>query len=170
MHKLFSYSTVGIIFLYCVILSSACNTDKSHFPNAEEVLSTFEIAEGFQIELIASEPLISDPVAMEIDEYGRMYVVEMHGYPLDKSGSGNVKLLKDTDGDGIMDESVVFADNLTFPTGIMRWKNGVLVTDPPNLLYFEDTDGDGRADVRDTVLTGFAVSNPQQDRKSTRLN
>lgn len=150
-----------VFLLILTIFIPACN--KRDNLESEAPLSTFQLAEGFQIELIAAEPLIADPVAMEIDEYGKMYVVEMHGYPLDKSGSGNVKLLKDTDGDGIMDESVVFADNLQFPTGIMRWKNGVLVTDPPNLLYFEDTDGDGRADVRDTVLTGFAVSNPQHN-------
>lgn len=163
MYKFSSYSTIGAIFLCCLILPFGCNTDKKYYHNAEDILSTFEIADGFQIELIAAEPLISDPVAMEIDEHGNMYVVEMHGYPLDKSGSGNVRLLKDTDGDGIMDQSVVFADNLKFPTGIMRWKKGVLVTDPPNLLYFEDTDGDGQTDIRDTLLTGFAVSNPQHN-------
>lgn len=129
----------------------------------EEALATFEIAEGFQIELIASEPLVSDPVAMEIDEYGRMYVVEMHGYPLEKSGSGKIKLITDEDGDGKMDKSVTFAEGLVLPTGILRWKKGLLVTDPPNVMYFEDTDGDGVADVRDTLLTGFAVSNPQHN-------
>lgn len=155
--KYFSFLT-----LLTVILTGSC-TQQATRNAPEAALSTFELAEGFQIELIAAEPLIADPVAMEIDENGSMYVVEMHGYPLDKSGSGNVKRLEDTDGDGIMDRSWVFADSLLFPTGIMRWKKGVLVTDPPNLLYFEDTDGDGRADLRDTVLTGFAVSNPQHN-------
>ncbi|MEC3879452.1 PVC-type heme-binding CxxCH protein [Parapedobacter sp. 10938] len=126
-------------------------------------MGSFELAAGFQIELISADPLISDPVAMEVDEYGRMYVVEMHGYPLDKSGSGTVKLLHDDDGDGVMDRSEVFAGDLQFPTGVMRWKQGILVTDAPNLLYFEDSDGDGRAEVRDTLLTGFALSNPQHN-------
>ena len=57
-----------------------------------EALASFEIEDGFKIELVASEPLIGDPVDMEIDEYGRLYVVEMPGYPLDKTGSGKVKL------------------------------------------------------------------------------
>jgi len=134
-----------------------------------EALSSLEVAEGFQVELIASDPLIADPVAMEVDEYGRIYVVEMHGYPLDKSGSGTVKLLTDSDGDGVMDESQVFAGDLQFPTGVLRWKKGILVTDAPNLLYFEDTDGDGRADVRDTVLTGFALGNPQHNMNTPML-
>jgi putative membrane-bound dehydrogenase-like protein len=128
-----------------------------------QALSTFELAPGFQIEMIASEPLISDPVAMEIDENGLMYVVEMHGYPLDKSGTGKVRLLRDTNGDGKMDKTTIFAEGLVLPTGIMRWKQGVLVTDPPNVLYLEDTNADGKADVRDTLLTGFAMSNPQHN-------
>src|SRR5690606_14431355 len=127
----------------------------------EEAMQTFEVAEGFQIEQIAAEPLISDPVAMEIDEFGRMYVVQMHGYPLNKSGSGSVRQLSDSNGDGVMDHAVTYAENLILPNGIMRWKNGILVTDAPYLLYFEDEDGDGRDDIRDTRLTGFALSNPQ---------
>lgn len=129
----------------------------------EEAMSTFEVADGFQIEQIAAEPLIADPVDMEIDEFGRLYVVEMHGYPLDKSGSGAVKLLEDTDGDGRMDKSTIFADDLVLPTGIMRWKKGILVTDPPNVVYFEDTDGDGKADKKEIMLTGFALANPQHN-------
>ncbi|WP_188504038.1 PVC-type heme-binding CxxCH protein [Parapedobacter pyrenivorans] len=119
----------------------------------------FELAPGFQIELVASEPLIVDPVAMVIDEYGRLYVVEMPGNPYDESGVGNVKLLADTNGDGRMDKHTVFADSLRMPSGITRWKKGLLVTDPPHVLYLADTDGDGRADVRDTVLAGFDDTN-----------
>lgn len=104
--------------------------------------------EGFSVEMVASEPLIADPVAMEVDENGDMYVVEMHGYPLDVSGSGKVKLLKDTDNDGYPDQSIIFADKLTLPTGIMRWKNGFIVTDAPDVLYLEDTNNDGKADIR----------------------
>jgi len=129
----------------------------------EEALKTFELEPGFKIELVASEPLVADPTDMEIDEYGRMYVVEMHGYPLDQSGTGKVKLLTDEDGDGKMDKSTVFAEGLNLPNSLMRWKKGIIVTDAPNLLYFEDTDGDGRADKRDTLLTGFALSNPQHN-------
>jgi len=125
--------------------------------------SNFQLEEGFKIELVASEPLITDPVDMEIDEYGRLYVVEMPGYPLDKSGSGRVILLTDSNADGKMDTRTVFADNLVLPNSIMRWKAGVIVTDAPNVIYFEDSDGDGHADVRDTLLTGFALSNPQHN-------
>jgi putative membrane-bound dehydrogenase-like protein len=131
---------------------------------AKDALATFTVADGFKIEMIASEPLITDPVDMEIDEYGRLYVVEMHGYPLDaKTGSGNIILLSDEDEDGNMDKRTVFADGLTLPTSVMRWKKGIIVTDAPHILYFEDTDNDGKANLRDTLLSGFALSNPQHN-------
>ncbi|MBO9573276.1 MAG: dehydrogenase, partial [Chitinophagaceae bacterium] len=126
----------------------------------ENALATFEVEKGFKIELVASEPLVEDPVDMEIDEYGRMYVVEMHGYPLDKSGSGAIRMLTDTDGDGKFDKSTKFAEGLVLPNSVMRWKKGILVTDAPNVYYFEDTDGDGKSDIKDTMLTGFSLSNP----------
>ncbi|MEO5976393.1 MAG: PVC-type heme-binding CxxCH protein [Chryseolinea sp.] len=131
--------------------------------------SDFIVADGFDIELIAAEPLISDPVDMEIDELGRLFVVEMHGYPLDKSGSGKIKQLIDTDNDGRFDKSIVFADGFVLPNSIMRWKNGFIVTDAPNVLYLEDIDNDGRADKIDTLLTGFALSNPQHNLSSPLL-
>jgi putative membrane-bound dehydrogenase-like protein len=155
-----------IIFLLLTIPLISC---KKGDKESDRILSTFELDSEFQIELFVKEPLISDPVAMEIDEYGRMYVVEMHGYPLDKGGSGLVKLLTDSNGDGNLDKSTVFAEGLMLPTGIMRWKNGVIVTDAPNVLYLEDTDGDGKADIKEIILTGFAVSNPQHNVNSPLL-
>lgn len=149
----------SILFLLVSLLMIACQQDQ----NSSELLDSFEIEQGFQIELMAMEPLISDPVDMEIDELGRWYVVEMHGYPLDLSGSGKVVRLTDTNDDGIPDASTVFMDSLVLPTGIMRWKRGFLVTDPPNVLYLEDTNDDGKADVKEIVLTGFARSNPQHN-------
>ena len=158
-----------LLYSLSAVIVSCHQPDSRVSTSAQNALSTFELDPRFQIELVASEPLVADPVAMEIDEAGRMYVVEMHGYPLDKSGTGKIKLLSDTDGDGRMDESTVFADELVLPTGIMRWKKGVLVTDPPHVLYLEDTTGDGKADLRNIVLTGFAVSNPQHNVNSPLL-
>lgn len=163
-----SRNSLSYTFLVSLLFFSNCKDQSSQgtFSSSvspAEALSTFEVPSGFKIELIAAEPMISDPVDMEIDEYGNMYVVEMHGYPLDKSGSGNIILLKDTDGNGEMDKRIVFADKLTLPAGVMRWKKGILVTDAPHLIYLEDSDSDGKADIRDTVLSGFALSNPQHN-------
>src|SRR5680860_1088064 len=143
------------IFLLFVGCQQNPDSNLSKSNSAEEALSTFEVEPGFKIELVASEPLINDPVDMEIDENGRMYVVEMKGVPFDESGTGSIKALTDTNGDGVFDESTVFADSLILPSGVMRWKKGLLVTDPPHVYYFEDTDGDNRADVRKIILTGF---------------
>ena len=124
-------------------------------------MAMLQLEPGFRVELVASEPDVQSPVAMDIDEDGRIFVVEMPGYPLDVSPTGRVKLLEDTDGDGRVDRSTVYADNLRLPSGVMRHKRGILVTSPPDLLYFEDVNGDGRADVREVVITGFARTNPQ---------
>src|SRR5690606_31875409 len=116
----------------------------------------------FAVELFAAEPLIVDPVAMDVDADGRLYVVENSGYPLDVEGHrGRVKLLHDDDGDGRPDRADVFVEKLVMPTGVMAWKNGIIVTDPPEVVYYEDSDGDGKADVRRTLLAGFAFGNPQ---------
>ncbi|MBW3629451.1 MAG: c-type cytochrome [Gemmatimonadetes bacterium] len=121
----------------------------------------FEIEKGFAVELFASEPQIVDPVAMEIDEQGRIYVAELRAYPDRKERISTIKLLEDTTGDGRPDRSTVFADDLWWPKGILRWKRGLIVPDGTDLLYLEDSDADGKADVRRVLLTGFDVSNPQ---------
>ncbi len=130
---------------------------------AKDAVKTFALEPGFKLELVAAEPLVADPVAMEIDENGNMYVVENHGYPLDKTKSSKVKMLRDTDGDGQMDTSTIFADTLMMPTGVTRWKKGIIVTDAPDVLYMEDTDNDGKADIIERMLTGFALANPQHN-------
>ena len=151
-------------FVLLMILLQSCTEKKSTTAGGltpEESLSTFQLPEGFKIELVASEPMISDPVAMEVDENGNMYVVEMHGYPLDTLGSGVIKLLTDTNADGAPDKAVVFADGLKLPTGIMKWKKGILVVDVPDILYFEDNNNDGKADIKKVMITGLALTNPQ---------
>ena len=154
-------------WIWFILLAVSC-TSKQQLKDEgglspEAALKSLSVAPGFTVELFAAEPLIADPVAMEVDESGNMYVVEMHGYPLDKSGSGKVKVLKDVNADGLPDKAIVFAKDLTLPSGIMRWKKGVLVTDMPNLLYLEDSNGDDVADIRDTIITGMALSNPQHN-------
>ncbi len=157
-------NTIAGILFFGLTLSSCDQKPPLFNPTPpQEALSTFEIADGFKLELIAAEPLVKSPVDMEIDEWGRMYVVEMPGYPLDVAGSGKIILLSDTDGNGTMDKRTVFMEGLILPTGIQRWKNGFIITDSPHVLYLEDTDDDGKADKIDTLLTGFARTNPQHN-------
>ncbi|MEX2263248.1 MAG: PVC-type heme-binding CxxCH protein [Bryobacteraceae bacterium] len=144
---------VWSILPVCLMLS--CSRDSGPPYSADRSLRLMQVESGFQVEKFVTEPDVVSPVAIEFDEDFRLWVVEDPGYPLNVEGKvGRVKLIADG-------KVTVFADNLVMPTGIMRWKKGVLVTDAPDLLYLEDTDGDGRADVRKPVLTGFAFTNPQ---------
>ena len=140
-----------------------CGCGKSGPPfSPKEALKTFHIESGYHAEPFVAEPDVVSPVSMEIDENGDMYVVEDRGYPLNVDGKvGRVKMLRDTNGDGIPDRVTIFADHLTLPTGVMRWKKGILVTDAPDVWYMEDTNGDGVADVKRVMITGFPLTNPQ---------
>ena len=125
-----------------------------------EALRTIRIDKGFRIESFAAEPLIKSPVAMDWDENGRIYVAEDTGYPLDTRPIGRI-VLEDTNRDGVPDRRTVFADHIVMPNSVMCWKGGVLVTAAPDVWFFKDTTGNGKADVREKVLTGFAFTNPQ---------
>src|SRR6476620_2471771 len=109
-------------------------------------LKTFHVAPGFRIEQVAAEPLVADPVAVAFDENARLYVVEMRGYSENKDEHlSRIRLLEDTNGDGKFDKSSIFVDQLAWPTAIFCWASGVLVVDAPDIWYFKDTDGDGKA-------------------------
>ena len=151
------------LWVIAAVICAGCARKETGPPYSPgKSMSSMEVAPGYRVELVVSEPDVVSPVAVDIDEDGRMYVVEDRAYPLDVKGKvGRVKLLEDTNGDGRPDKTTVFADNLVMPTGVMRWRKGILVTDPPDLWYLEDTDNDGKADVRKKVLTGFAFTNPQ---------
>ena len=120
---------------------------------------------GFTVELVASEPLVKDPVAFDWGADGRLWVVEMADYPLGIDGQGEpggrVRFLEDTNGDGKYDRSTVFLKDLPFPTGVMAWRDGVLVSAAPDILFARDTDGDGRADERQVLYRGFVEGNQQ---------
>ncbi len=139
-----------------------------------EALKTFETLDGFRMELLAAEPLVTDPVTMVYDENGLAYVAEMLDYPYtDKSSDqpfvertsdlplGRVRVLEDTDGDGDFDRGTVFADELSWPTGLALWKGGLFVAATPDVWYLKDTDGDHRADVRRKIFSGFRKFNVQ---------
>src|SRR5437762_7703692 len=110
-------------------------------------LKSFHVAPGYRIEQVAAEPLVSDPVAVAFDENARLYVVEMRGYSENKDEHlSRIRLLEDSDGDGKFDKSTIFKDGLAWPTAIFCWAGGVIVVDAPDIFYFKDTSGDGKAD------------------------
>ncbi len=138
-----------------------------------EALTTFVLPEGFDIELVAAEPLVRDPIAIAWGADGKLWVVEMGDYPLGLDGQGsfggNVKFLVDDDGDGRYDRATKFLDGLPFPTGVLPWGKGVIVSAAPEIFYAEDRDGDGRAEVRETLIRGLAEGNQQHRVNGLRL-
>ena len=128
---------------------------------------SFQIATGFDMSLVAAEPDVIDPVSMCFDARGRMFVCEMRGYPNGGVGTGNesrgrIRLLTDTDGDGVFETARVFAEGLRFPMGITPWKTGVIVAVAPDIVFLDDTDDDGKADKKTVLYTGFNLANIQQ--------
>jgi putative membrane-bound dehydrogenase-like protein len=122
----------------------------------DKAAATFSVRPGFHVELMVAEPLIVSPVAMAFDEDGRLYVVEMIDYSERREEKlSRVKLLTDTNGDGRYDKASVFAEGLAWATAVTCWDGGVFVIASPDMIYFKDTDGDGRADVHALVATGF---------------
>ena len=155
-----------IFFYFFVILTiSACSESKYAGPLSPQAsMSTFQLEEGFKVELFASEPHIMDPVSMVIDETGNVFVVEMPDYPYKPEpgeGKGRIKVLIDEDHDGTIDESVVFAESIAEATSILPWQGGLLVTAAPNILYLKDNDGDFVADQEEILFTGFFENNSE---------
>lgn len=141
---------------------------------ADKAHETFRLRPGFRIDLVASEPDVVDPVAAAFDEHGRLYVAEMRDYPftLDadnltrsdlarRQPCGRVRRLEDADGDGRMDRSTVFLDELRWPTAVACSEGGVYVAAAPEILFASDRDGDGRAEERRVVFDGFGRRNVQ---------
>ncbi|MFM2178228.1 MAG: hypothetical protein RL015_2326, partial [Verrucomicrobiota bacterium] len=143
----------------------------------EDSLRALRVKAGYQVELVAHEPLVQDPVFADWDEKGRLWVVEMGDYPFapgektndGKTGQGKVsdlqagriKILEDSNADGRYDRSTLFLDGLTHPTGLAFWKGGVFVSSIPDIFYAKDHDGDGRCDEKQTWFSGFTAGNPQ---------
>ena len=131
----------------------------------EKSAARIHLKDGFEVELMVSEPLVIDPVAIAFGPDGKLWVIEMTEYPLGKHGtldpSGRVVYLESTHGDGKYDKVTVFAENLNFPNGIIPWHKGVIVTSAPDILYLEDTTGNGKADKKEVLYTGFTQGNPQ---------
>src|SRR3989440_2254764 len=141
---------------------------KAEFPlpyAPADAIGTFKLREGFVIEAVATEPMVVSPIAIDWGADGKLWVVEMYDYPsgLDGKGKpgGRIKVLEDTDGDGKYDKATIFLDGLAYPTGVMAWKKGALICAAPDIFYAEDTNGDGVADVKKVLFTGFGPENQQ---------
>ena len=138
---------------------------ESRAKSPEASRASIRVRPGFRVEVVAQEPLVKDPIGFDWGADGRLWVVEMGDYPRGVDGKGKpggvVRTLEDTDGDGRYDRSTDFLDGLGFPSGLMAWRKGVLIACAPEILYAEDRDGDGKADLREVLFTGFTEGNQQ---------
>ena len=125
---------------------------------AEESQKHMVVPKGFRVELVASDPDIKRPICMNWDEQGRLWIAETVDYPhnIQESGSGNgndrLIICEDTNGDGKVDKFTVFADKLSIPAGFTFYKGGVIVFEGRKTVFLKDTDGDGKADVREIMF------------------
>ena len=142
----------------------AVGLESPPLPPAES-MQALHVRSGFTVELVAAEPLVVDPTAIDWGTDGSLWVVEMADYPLGIDGKGKpggrIRRLHDTDGDGQYDKADLFLTGIRFPTGILAWRDGVLVTAAPEIFFARDTNGDGVADVRQTLFSGFLEGNQQ---------
>ena len=135
--------------------------DSSPVLSPDEEMKTFVTAPGFRVELVASEPMIQDPILIDWDPEGRMWAIELVAYMLDIQASrehdplGRIVVLEDTDDDGRMDKRTVFADGLVLPRALKVLDRGVLVGEPPNLWLMKDTNGDLKMDAKEVVTDTY---------------
>jgi putative membrane-bound dehydrogenase-like protein len=138
-----------------------------------ESMALIQLDGPYEVQLVASEPLVLDPVEVTWDAQGRMFVAEMRDYPLGPPKPGDpwlsqVSLLSDENGDGKMDKSVVFADHLDNVQGLLPYDGGLIATTRSQILFLKDTDGDGKADVQRPLIKGFNPRHSQLQVSSPR--
>ncbi len=136
--------------------------DLKHIPDPDPHAQreSFRVAEDFEVNLFASDPMIAKPVQINWDARGRLWIVSSKVYPQIEPGQeaqDEILVLEDTDGDGTADKKTVFADGLLIPTGVLPTDGGAYVANSTELLFLEDTDEDGRADRREILLSGFGT-------------
>lgn len=152
----------GLVLTGGAVPPELTEKDLPRVPPVEKTntLQTFQIKKGFAMQLAAAEPLTVDPIEICFDENGRMFVVEMRDYSELRDVTphlGQIRLLTDTNADGVFDTMTVYADDLPWPTGVLCYDGGIFVAATSDILYFKDTDGDGKADVRKVVFTGYGA-------------
>ena len=166
----------GIAVAICLVLLSGCGNrnPEERALSPEASMKAMHIQGDFHVELFAAEPDVMSPVDMAFDENGKVYVAEMLDYPDDplpgKPVRSRIRLLEDLNHDGKYDRSTIFADHVLAVSGIMPWKHGLIITSAPDILFLEDTNGDGKADVRKILYTGFAKANQEARITNPRLS
>lgn len=138
----------------------------------EESMSLIQVPVGFGLQLFAAEPDIVNPIYMNWDEKGRLWVIETVDYPnevkKDDIGDDRIKICEDTDGDGKADKFTIFADKLNIPTSFTFVNGGIIVSQAPSFLFLKDTNGDDKADIKQNIVTGWGKSDTHAQASNLR--
>jgi len=160
-------TTLHLPLLFALPLALLRAADPASPPNVAGGVGQYEMHPAFELQLVATEPTVQDPVDLQFDEHGTAFVVEMGGYPFASEDPqeypGKVVILEDTDADGLYDRRTLFADKFQYADSILPHRGGILVASPPDILFLKDTDGDRRADIREVWISGFSVGNAQHN-------
>lgn len=145
---------------------------KSQFAEfQEQPKPEFTIDNEWEISLWAENPLLNKPIHMNFDPAGRLWIASSEAYPMIEVGQSapdRILVLEDTDQDGRADQSQVFAEGLLIPTGIAPGDGGVYVAQSTDLLFLKDTNGDGVADQKTCVLSGFGTEDTHHNLHTLR--
>lgn len=144
----------SLCFFVCLLLSA-----NLHAQAAPEI----SVPEGFIVETAAAPPLVKHPMMATFDDRGRLFIAESAGMnlradELEKQLPNFIRILEDTDHDGVFDKSTIFADKLTLPMGALWHRDALYVASPPNIWKLQDTDGDGVADKREILVSEFGYT------------
>jgi putative membrane-bound dehydrogenase-like protein len=146
--------------------ASAGETPKVVFPSGRECAARMTVPPGFEVKCFASEPDCINPIGIDFDHRGRVYVLECLQYPtkapIGSKGADRIRIYEDTDGDGVSDKVTTFADGLNLATGMAVGFGGVFVGEPPYLLFVESTKGNDKADKRTVLLDGFGYQDTHE--------
>ena len=153
---------VAVIWVGCGVSPAWAQRDLKDIPNPDPELErkSFIMAEGFEVNLFAADPLIAKPIQMNFDSRGRLWIASSSIYPQIQPGqpaNDRILVIEDKDNDGVADSTEVFVDGLLIPTGVEPGDGGAYVANSTELVHFKDTDGDGKADDRRVMLSGFGT-------------
>ncbi len=173
---LFHFITLASVCIGLACCDSGVTNREGPSPEKtpEEELASFQLASGLSIQLVASEPMVQDPVVMSFDADGRLWVVEMRGFMPDIDGKGEnepvgrISILEDTDADGQMDASIIYIDSLIMPRAVALVQGGALVVENMSLWLTQDTNGDDQADTKVLIDSTYA-GNPSPEHSANGL-